>query len=471
MHPTIFALNLVVLAGCATTSQASVSFSDAQRISVAQPSAASFMPCPDSTTDISLSSSTCMVAELPFDPSGDTEGTVNIFVRRFPAPDSSRRRGQVWLIAGGPGEAGASLYPLMPVFQRAFPDYDLIVPDHRGTGDSTRLCPEQEAADSPDGYGLADTEWGPCIGALHADAARTRAFNITNAAHDLSTLIERFREPGEVHVYSVSYGTQLVLRMMQIAPPDLDSLVLDGLVPPESESQWDLSHRTSIVDAVGRSTITPIQIERYTRLLAMNPAPWQAILAGGDLRQFMGTLLNFPTLRDRIPALVDSLLEGRTSLLTETVADLQKERARIYPYPQSVPSLPLVMLISASENNARRDLTAETVNQEAKDALFTSPIPGFLANTSLPLYDRDQYFGRSPARVPRTLVIHGTLDPNTPYDGARAHADELASAGEVHFSTITQGAHLLPFVAPECFVNVVSAFISGTSIPKQCAAQ
>ncbi len=432
-------------------------------------SAETFAPCADATVDASLSSSICMVAELPLDPAGDTEGTVDLFVRQFQAPDPGRRRGQVWLIAGGPGEAGASLYPLMPVFRRAFPDYDLIVPDHRGTGESTRLCPEQEAADSPAGYGLADTEWGPCIGALHADVARTRAFNITNAAHDLSTLIERLREPGEVHAYGVSYGTQLVLRMMQVAPPELDSLVLDGLVPPESESRWDLSHRTSVVDIVGRSTLTRAQIERYSRLLAMDPAPWQETLSGGDLRQFMGTLLNFPTLRDRIPALVESLLEGETDLLARTVADLHEEHARLTPYPQAAPSLPLVMLISASENNARRDLTVETVVQEAKDALFTSPIPGFLASTPLPLYDRDQYFGRMPARLPRTLVIHGTLDPNTPYEGARAHVAALATAGEIHFSTVTGGAHLLPFAAPECFVNVVSAFISNGNTPESCA--
>ncbi|MGY0633632.1 alpha/beta fold hydrolase [Luteimonas sp. A478] len=434
-------------------------------------SASSFEACADSTSDASLSSSTCVVTEVPLDPVGDRQGAVDIFVRQFQAPDESRRRGQVWLIAGGPGEAGASLYPFVPVFRQAFPDYDLIVPDHRGTGDSTRLCPAQEKADSPAGYGLADEEWGPCIGALYADTARTRAFNVTNAAHDLSALIERFREPGEVYVYGVSYGTQMVLRMMQVAAPELDGLVLDGLVPPESESRWDLSHRTSVVDAVGRNTLTGAQIERYTRVLAMDPAIWQATLPGGDLRQLMGTLLNFPALRDRVPALIDSLLEGRTDLLAITIADLEKEHARITPYPQSAPSLPLVMLISASENNDRRDLTVETVVQEEKDALFTSPTPRFLASSPLPLYDRDQYFGRSPGRLPRTLVIHGTLDPNTPYSGARTHADALSSAGEIHFSTIARGAHVLPLVAPECFGNVVAAFISGEHIPEHCASQ
>jgi pimeloyl-ACP methyl ester carboxylesterase len=178
-------------------------------------------------------------------------------------------------------------------------------------------------------------------------------------------LIERLRTPGEVHVYGVSYGTQLVLRMMQVAPPELDSLVLVGLVPPESEPHWDLSHRTRVVDAVGRSLLTHAQRDRYAQLLAMDPAPWQETLSGGDLRQFMGALLNFPSLRGRIPDIVDSLLEQRTELLAETVADLQHELARLTPYPQSAPSLPLVGLISASENNSRRDLTTQTVTDEA----------------------------------------------------------------------------------------------------------
>ena len=427
-----------------------------------------FSSCADANAGDALSASTCLVVELPLVPDKDNAGTVDLFVRQFPAADPDRRRGQVWLVAGGPGEAGASLYPLIPVFQRAFPDFDLIVPDHRGTGGSTRLCPEQEAAGSPAGYALGDEEWGPCIGALHADAERNRAFTVTHAAHDLSSLVSRLRKPGEVHVYGVSYGTQLVLRMMQVAPPELDGLVLDGLVPPESEQKWDLSHRTAVVDEVGRSGLTRNQTKHYVRLLATEPAPWKAALPGVDLRQFMGSLLNFPTLRGRIPAIVSSLQKGDADVLEGTVADLQKEFARLAPYPQSSPSLPLVMLISASENNGRRGLTADTVKEEAAQALFTSALPGLLVNTPVPLYERDKYFGQVPARIPRTLVIHGTRDPNTPYHGARAHAAALASAGQVQFSTITGGAHLLPFAAPACFGEVVSAFMSGETAPASC---
>lgn len=73
--------------------------------------------------------------------------------------------------------------------------------------------------------------------------------------------------------------------------------------------------------------------------------------------------------------------------------------------------------MNASENNGRRALTAEEVDREARDALFTSALPGLLVGSSTPLYDRDAYFGRSPAALPRTLIIHGTLDPTRPTKG------------------------------------------------------
>ncbi len=129
------------------------------------------------------------------------------------------------------------------------------------------------------------------------------------------------------------------------------------------------------------------------------------------------------------------------------------------------------MLISGSENNERRNLTAAMVADEERDALFTSPLPGFLVDTPVPLYTRDAFYGQVPKRLPRTLVIHGTLDPNTLYDGSKAHAATLAAAGgRITFSTVESGAHFLPLVALDCFVRVVSAFVGAKTPPARCEA-
>lgn len=430
-----------------------------------------FSPCADATLP-RLEGSLCATARVPLRPSDPDAGVVELFVRKLPSA-SVTATGQVWLIAGGPGESGASFYPFLDVFRAAFPGRDLMIPDHRGTGYSTRLCPAEEDPDSAGGRALAATEWGSCIGGMYANLDRTRAFTVTNASHDLSALIMRYRTEGSVQVYGVSYGTQLVLRMLQTAPVPLDAVVLDGLVPHEASSELDLSHRTAVVDKVGRSLMAVDEIQTYEALLA-DPdrrALWADAAPGGDLRQFLAALLNFPALRDQIPAVVSALSDGDNSPLLAVRAGLEAEIERLGRYPQSSPALPLVVLMNASENNGRRDLTAENVELEARDALFTSPLPGLLVGVSVPLYDRDDYYGRSPDAAPRTLVIHGTLDPNTPYEGAVAHAAKLAEAGQVTFATVVSGAHMLPFAAPGCFVRIVSAFDAAAEVPASCDAR
>ena len=444
----------------------------AAAISAAMPVAAqSFRSCEDAGNAPELASSLCASPKTPLDHEVNDSAEIDLFVRKFPAPDPQRRRGEIWLVAGGPGEAGASFYPVLSTLRRAFPDYDLIMPDHRGTGYSTKLCPEQEAPDSQDGILLAGEEWGPCIGFMHANAARSRAFTITNASRDLAGLITRYRQPGSVYVYGVSCGTQLVLRMMQTAPVELDGIILDGLVPAEANASLDLSHRTKVVDAVGRAMLTPAQQDRYRDLLLQTEPAWLKDVPGRDLRGFMGRLLNFPALRERMPAIIDGLSQGDTAPLSQTVEALRTELTSLSAFPQSPPSLPLVMLISGSEDNERQDLTRAIVAQEEQGSLFTSPLPGLLVDTPAPLYSRDTFYGHVPQNLPRTLVVHGTLDPNTPYHGARAHAAALSAAGaDITFSTVENGAHFLPLVAPGCFIQAASAFVSDQTPPAHCEA-
>lgn len=434
--------------------------------------AATPLPCDDAAASPQLRGSLCSTVQVPLHHTTPDGDTIALFVRRIPAAVGARKQGEVWLLSGGPGEAGASLYPMIAVYQRAFPGYDLVIPDHRGTGRSARICPVQEAPDSPDGTGLAGTEWGPCIGTMYANLPRTSAFSITEAAQDVSQLIAAQRGRGQVLVYGVSYGTQLALRMLQVAPVPLDGLVLDGLVPPETTQQWDLSRRTALVDEVGRQVLGTAGTATYQQVLATAAdAPWRAQVPGGDLRRFFGALLSFPALRDRIPQIVQDLSAHNTGSLQTAAADWKTALAQLGQGGNNQPALPLVMLIAASENNARPDLTKATVDAEANGALFVSPIPGLLVDSPVPRYARDAWFGHLPKALPRTLVVHGTLDPNTAYAGAQAHVAALAKVGKVTFHTVDGGAHLLPLVAPRCFEAAVGAFVKRGDVAVRCAEQ
>lgn len=267
-----------------------------------------FTPCVDAQDRPELAPSMCARITVPLDYRLPGDRKLSLFVRKFPAV--KRSKGQLWLIAGGPGEAGASFYPFLASLRKAAPNYDLMIPDHRGTGFSTRLCEAEEAIGSAGGTALAGAEWTSCFASLNTDANRTRAFSTSNAAHDLQVLIDGFSQGRPTFLYGVSYGTQLVLRTLAIAPPGrLDGVILDSLVPPETSSIWDLSHRSAVVDAVGRRVLA--QCDRTPSCRAS---------LGGSASAAMRDVLTDPTL--------SNVLGKNPKYLFGAMLDVPEVRAR-----------------------------------------------------------------------------------------------------------------------------------------------
>lgn len=433
---------------------------------LASPSTAqTFKPCDDAASFAEFNRTTCAVFDMPLRAPGPATGgkpaVVRLFVRKVPA--DGRAKGRVWLIAGGPGESGASFYPLLARLRASFPGFDLLIPDHRGTGFSTRLCPAEEALGSPGGLALEGAEWGSCWGGLNAAPDYARAFSVTNAAHDLAGLMAKAPGPGPTYLYGVSYGTQLVLRTLALDHPRLDGVILDSLVPPEATTQWDLSHRSQVADRVGRQVLGGSE-EAYARLIAAKDPKVAAAAPGGDLKRFFGGLLDFPETAAAIPSLIAELPRGETG----TLDAVNRTRARIGAafgrYPQASSSIPLVSVISVSENDARPGMTKAQVKAEEDGLLFTTGLPGLLVDPGLPLYERDELFGRAPKVLPRTLVIQGARDPKTPIEGAVAQVRSLRRAGPVTLVEARGAPHFVLLNAPDCFEQAVRRFVAGKSV-------
>lgn len=431
--------------------------------------ASEFAPCRDAATHHTLAGSQCATIPAPLDPAAPGKDTVELFVRKFPA--TGKPTGQLWLIAGGPGESGASFYPFIDTLRAAAPGFDLIIPDHRGTGFSTRLCPAEESPQSDGGTALANQEWGSCFGALNAQAERTRSFSISNAAHDLRLLMARLDSPGRRYLYGVSYGTQLVLRTLTLgAPQHIDGVILDSLVPLESNATLDLSHRSAVTDAVGREVLRRCDTQPECRAYFPDGAEAAVgqVLARGDIKELLGprpkfqlaALLDFPETRDMLPNVIAGLQAGDPAWLRYAQGRLTSIAAGFGDYPQGGSSIPLVSLISQSENNARPDLTAETVDREAEGYVFASPLPSLLLAGGVPSYPRDASFGVLPKAIPPTIVLHGTLDPKTPSVGAQEHVAALAAAGTITLLPIADAPHFILFAAPEEFTRRVRGFIA-----------
>ncbi len=445
---------------------------------------AGFKPCDDAASHPALAGSLCAVEQAPADPSRMADGPsapVSLFVRKFPATEVSR--GQVWLIAGGPGESGASFYKLLPQVREAFPGFDLVMPDHRGTGYSTRMCPDEEAAASPGGMALAGAEWASCFRRLNEQPGYTRQFSETNAAYDLKLLVERMPHKGKTYLYGVSYGTQLVLRTLALGTARVDGVVLDSLVSMQDDDKADISSRSLVADAVGRQVLADCDASPacsrqmgapaatvYRRLLdraAAEPALFDSV-PGKNPKLLFGNLLDIPDAAPQIPYLIKELEQGKGERMQAVIAQVEEQMESFGGFAQSPPSTPLVILITASENNLRPGRTAAEVEREEAGLLFTSSLPGHAVNTPLPLYKRDGWFATLPQRLPPTLVIHGDRDGKTPHDAAVRHIGALRAAGPVQLYTAAGKGHFVLW-ADRCARHEVRAFVLGKDDGKRCA--
>lgn len=453
-----------------------------------------FTPCSDTAAPGSL----CSGLNVPgsYDAQGRAVGSadaMHVFVRKFAAevPAGKSAKGTLWLVAGGPGESGASFYSLLPTLRRSFPGFEFLIPDHRGTGHSSRLCKVEESEQSPGGRALAGAEWGSCFTGINLVPEYAGQFSITMAARDLKALIEGERGKSKrkqppVYVYSVSYGTQLVLRTLQLGPLPVQGVILDSLVPPQTDARRDLSQRSHVVNTVGMQVLARCDADAachsalgepaatlYRRVLekAQADPALLATIPGKNLKNFLGGMLDVPNARARIPYLLQDLDRGGEAELASVRAALTDAAASLGSYPQSPLSIPLVSIISNSENNLQPSLrpgwTAADIARDEADLLFTSPLPRILLGGGLPTYPRDAYFGVLPEKMPPTLVLQGTLDPKTPYAGAQAQVRALtqSKAGKVALSTVQNAPHFILWTAPACFEQASTRFIAGKPAP------
>ena len=259
-------------------------------------------------------------------------------------------------------------------------------------------------------------------------------------------------------------------------------MIFDSLVPPQTDARWDLSQRSHVVNQVGLQVLARCDADAachatlgepaealYRRVLDKVQAE-PALLAkipGKNLKNFLGSMLDVPAARARIPSLLHDLDQGKDGELAAVRATLTDAAASLGSYPQSPLSIPLVSIISNSENNLqpslRPDWTAADLDREEADLLLTSPLPRILLGGGLPTYPRDAYFGALPAKVPPTLVLQGTLDPKTPYAGAQAQVQALTQrkAGKVELVTVHNAPHFILWTAPACFEQASTRFLAG----------
>jgi pimeloyl-ACP methyl ester carboxylesterase len=171
----------------------------------------------------------CLTLPVPLEPG--KPATLNLHVTIAPALRQGARPDPLFVLAGGPGEAGSDVLPLLSTaFKRVRATRDIVFIDQRGTGLSGKLdCPsdadEDAQPDNPD----ADAPLRRCIAASRAPFA---AYTTAAAARDIEA-VRRALAYDKVNLWGGSYGTRLAQAYARAYPAGVRALVLDAVAAPD----------------------------------------------------------------------------------------------------------------------------------------------------------------------------------------------------------------------------------------------
>jgi pimeloyl-ACP methyl ester carboxylesterase len=195
--------------------------------------------------------SECMTTNVNYyndESRGHTYGTIKYFAKRYRAK-AGARKGAIYLLQGGPGAGGEALEPMgMKLWTQMKGEFDIVIPDHRGTARSTLLTctPSNTAAATVARCqtNIASYTYSKNLDGFTADEAALDTINLMKSIKKL--------EGGLVYLYGVSYGTYLSHRIIQWDPDTVDAVILDGVC---GGKYCDFTHADLAFDVTGRDLL------------------------------------------------------------------------------------------------------------------------------------------------------------------------------------------------------------------------
>lgn len=172
----------------------------------------------------------CVQLPVPLDPAKPKGEQLTLHVTVAPAFRESARPDPLFVLAGGPGEAGSDIVPLLNnAFRRIRATRDIVLIDQRGTGRSEKL----DCADKPGAEAASEDEINAEIKRCITSVKRPfSAFTTASAAQDIEQ-VRRALGYGKINVWGGSYGTRLGQAYARAFPDSVRALILDGVAAPD----------------------------------------------------------------------------------------------------------------------------------------------------------------------------------------------------------------------------------------------
>ncbi len=432
----------------------------------------------------------CASAEVPLDyaaPKGETLGIALIRARATGGDDE--RIGSLLFNFGGPGGSGVASLPQMgDMFASLRERYDLVGFDPRGVAESSEVvCRDDEETDVS--LALDSTPDTPAEErAYFADA---KAFGegcakrsgkvlphvgTDDAARDLDVLRQVLGDR-RLHYFGFSYGTELGGVYAHLFPGKVGRLVMDAVVDPSADGVAGARNQAlgfqRALDNYSRSTGASAEAgtDRVRRLLdRLDRKPLPAS-GGRELTQSLALTGIIAPLysKESRPALTRALkaAENGDGTLLLLLADSYNDRDSQGHYSTAHHSQRAI----SCADTAARPTAAQVRATHLADFRKVSPVFGpFLA------WDLAGWCASWPVRGAHTdtdvsapgsapiLVVGGTGDPATPFEGSQRMAEELGKGVGVHVTFKGEGHGAYP-TGNACVVRTVNAYLLDGKIP------
>jgi pimeloyl-ACP methyl ester carboxylesterase len=392
----------------------------------------------------------CSTLAVPLDYQRQDGPTLPLHITVAPAFRESARPDPVFVLAGGPGQAGSDVLPVLhSIFRRARATRDIVLIDQRGTGLSGKLdCDEDNLPDS-----LSDDEQiaaiRRCLAAVRAPLA---AYTTDNAARDIEQvrLALGYRS---INVWGASYGTRLAQAYARAYPDAVRSLVLDGVAAPDQiipaggrdgQAALDTLFRQCAADPGCKQAYPALRSEFDSLMAKIGAAPVQLNLPNPrtaeplqmsmSKERFLNTVHNvlYSALDGRrLPFLIHSAYQGRWAPFVarrNVGADLAGEGGT---------ALVLHMAVICAEDYPR--MTPQLLAEDAHNSFLGNGRVGQLMEQCKSLkLPAVPWRAPTPILAP-ALLLSGALDPVTPPRRAEAAARHMPKAQHLVVSNAGHG--------------------------------
>ena len=378
----------------------------------------------------------CLKLPVPLDPAKPGQ-TIQLHVTIAPALREGARPDPLFVLAGGPGEAGSDVLPILnTALRRVRSTRDIVFIDQRGTGLSGKLeCESGMSEDNSLSDDEVDAALRRCIAASKAPFA---AYTTANAAHDIDQ-VRRALGYGKINLWGGSYGTRLGQAYARAYPGNVRSLILDAVAAPDqvipaggrdSQAALDKLFGQCDADPACRKAYPGLRAEfdglvaklgKGMNISLADPRTAKQIDVSMTSARLLGTvhgMLYAPADARRLPFLVHSAAQGRWQPFVarrNVAADYNAEGS---------PATLLHLAVICAEDMPRLSPALAASDSAPLTRAITERLPGLCRAMNVPTVPWTE-----PARIDApALLLSGALDPVTPPHRAASAAKYMSHA-------------------------------------------